>query len=129
MPRNPKRTGHDGETLAARHLEAQGYLIIARNWRSPHTRHEIDISARDGDCIVFVEVKTAQRDSLGDPLEWITPRKRAAIVQAARAYVATAPETSGGFRFDAVAIGPRSANGEMPINHIKSAFTADEAGS
>jgi hypothetical protein len=67
-----------GEDLAARHLEELGYTIIARNWRSPHTRHEIDLIARDGKTIVFVEVKTARTEQFGDPLSWITPHKQEA---------------------------------------------------
>jgi putative endonuclease len=111
-----------GEDLAAKHLEGLGYTIIACNWRSPHTRHEIDLIARDGDTIVFVEVKTARTERFGDPLAWITPHKQEAIITAARAFVAGWHDKETDFRFDVVTVGPPDSTGEWPIRHIPNAF-------
>jgi putative endonuclease len=111
-----------GEDLAARHLEELGYTIIARNWRSPHTRHEIDLIARDGKTIVFVEVKTARTEQFGDPLSWITPHKQEAIITAARAFVAGWHDKETDFRFDVVTVGPPDPNGDWPVNHLSNAF-------
>ncbi len=65
--------GHYGEDLAARHLEACGLTILARNWRCE--LGELDIVARDGDCLVVCEVKTRRSTEYGDPLEAVGPRK------------------------------------------------------
>ncbi|SMX71987.1 MULTISPECIES: YraN family protein [Brevibacterium] len=65
--------GQTGEDLAAGFLQRQGMVIIERNFRCP--RGEIDIIARDGDTIVFVEVKTRRTLALGSPLEAVTRAK------------------------------------------------------
>ena len=116
--------GRKGEDLAARHLESLGYTILHRNWRAKGIRQEIDIIAQDGDTIVFVEVKTARTKSFGDPLNWITPRKCAAIITAAQAFLAGWHKSDSDFRFDAVTVGPPDAKGDLPVNHIPAAFTA-----
>ena len=67
--------GRRGEAIAARHLEAAGLVIVERNWRCTHG--EIDIVARDGGDLVFVEVKTRSSVEYGHPLEAITPIKLA----------------------------------------------------
>ncbi|PYP85195.1 MAG: hypothetical protein DMG65_21140 [Candidatus Angelobacter sp. Gp1-AA117] len=60
--RNPSprhlRTGVRGEEEAYFYLRRQGYVIIARNYRTPHSRSELDIVAWDGDTLCFIEVKT-----------------------------------------------------------------------
>lgn len=65
--------GQTGEDLAADFLQRQGMIVIERNFRCP--RGEIDIIARDGDTIVFVEVKTRRTFALGSPLEAVTRAK------------------------------------------------------
>ena len=119
--------GRRGEEIAAQHLQGLGYRIIERNWRSPHTRHEIDLIALDGQTVVFVEVKTARTPTFGDPLSWITPRKCKAIITAAKAFLAGWTETGNDFRFDAVTVGPPSADGKWNVHHLPSAFTGDDA--
>jgi putative endonuclease len=118
--------GRKGEGLAAQHLESIGYRILERNWRSKHTRNEIDLIALDGETVVFVEVKTARTTTYGDPLSWITPRKRAAIIMAARAFLAGWHKTGTSFRFDAITVGPPGREGRLAIRHVPSAFTADD---
>jgi putative endonuclease len=120
--------GKRGEELAAEYLERLGFQILARNWRSTFTRNEIDIVAKDGDCIVFVEVKSARTRQFGEPLSWITPRKQAAIINAARAYMAQLEDPSTDFRFDAIAIAPSRTTGQPAIDHVCSAFTSDVTG-
>lgn len=117
--------GKRGEELAAEYLETKGFQIIARNWRSSLTRHEIDLIARDGNCIVFVEVKTARTTDFGDPITWITPRKQAAIIKAAQAYLAGWQSPDVDFRFDAIAISPASTAKTPTIEHVRGAFTCD----
>ncbi len=118
--------GKRGEELAAEYLETKGFQIIARNWRSSLTRHEIDLVAREGNCIVFVEVKTARTTDFGDPLAWITPRKQAAIIKAAQAYLSGWQSPDVDFRFDAIAISPASTSQKPTIEHVRGAFTCDD---
>ncbi|WP_101571250.1 MULTISPECIES: YraN family protein [unclassified Brevibacterium] len=68
-----RAVGQTGEDLAAEFLQRQGMVVIERNFRCP--RGEIDIIARDGDTIVFVEVKTRRTFALGSPLEAVTRAK------------------------------------------------------
>lgn len=65
--------GRRGEDLAAAWAEAQGWVILARNWRGE--RGELDLVARDGDTVVVVEVKTRRSMSMGGPVAAVTPRK------------------------------------------------------
>lgn len=111
-----------GEQRAADHLAGLGYKIIARNWRSPETRNELDLVVEDGDCLVFVEVKTARTLQFGDPITWITPRKQAAVIRAAESYLAVCNPPHGSFRFDAITIAAPSAGQESPLAHTISAF-------
>ncbi len=125
-PDHHQHTGRDGEEQAARYLESNGCLILSRNWRSPYTRNEIDLIVRDGETIVFVEVKSARTVSFGDPLEWITPQKQSAIIRAAGAYIENAPDMPGGYRFDVVTVAPQDSSGHRAITHVRGAFTADD---
>ena len=77
---------------------------------------------------MFVEVKSARTGEFGEPLSWITPRKQAAIIRAALAYVAQSDRSVTDFRFDAIAIAPSKTTGQPAINHVRSAFTCDVAG-
>lgn len=65
--------GRQGEELAAALLLSRGLTILARNWRCP--RGELDIVAREGDCLVICEVKTRRGLSHGHPIEAVGPRK------------------------------------------------------
>ena len=65
--------GRYGEDMAARHLEADGFVVIERHWRCD--LGELDIVARDGDVLVVCEVKTRRSASHGTPFEAVTQRK------------------------------------------------------
>lgn len=65
--------GRFGEDVAARHLEARGMTVLARNWRCD--LGELDIIATDGPCLVICEVKTRRDDRYGAPVEAVSPRK------------------------------------------------------
>ena len=79
------QSGSDAEALAARFLEARGLKVLARNFRA--RRGEIDLVARDGDTLVFVEVRLRRSSAFGGAVESITPQKRARLVAAAQAYL------------------------------------------
>jgi len=74
-----KRLGDFGERLAAHHLEAKGYRIVARNWRC--ARGEIDLVAQAGAELVFVEVKTRRGQAFGAPEQGVTPRKAQRLLE------------------------------------------------
>ena len=99
--RNTVNEGRDGETRAAEFLRTQGFQILAQNYR--WRGGEIDLVARDGDCLVFVEVKTRRSHRYGAPEESITAEKQAQIVRTARHYLARHP-TDLDTRFDVVAL-------------------------
>ena len=88
-PPERARAGAQAEALAARFLERQGLAIVARNVRS--RLGEIDIVARDGGTLVFVEVRLRRRRDFGGAAESITAAKRARIRAAAELYLARLP--------------------------------------
>jgi putative endonuclease len=94
--------GKHGEDLAVRELERRGYEILARRFR---TRcGEIDIIARDGDVLVFVEVKARAGAECGTAAEAVTPHKQRQVVRMATAYLAAHETGDRPCRFDVVAI-------------------------
>ena len=77
--------GNRGESLAEKYLLENGYQILERNWR--FSRAEIDIIAKDGEILVFVEVKTRSSELFGKPEESVSPRKEALLKDAAAVYM------------------------------------------
>jgi len=103
MPEAYRQTcGKLGEDLACVELERRGYAILARRYRT--RAGEIDIVARDGETLVFVEVKARAGRAFGDPAEAITPLKRRRLGRMALDYLARLPRAPGPCRFDVVAI-------------------------
>ncbi len=112
-------TGAMGEDIAARYLEALGFEILERNFRS--RAGEIDIVARDGETIVFVEVKARRPGPFGVASEQVTARKRRRLVNTALAYMAARHMTGAGCRFDVVAVDiPR--HGPPVVQLVEGAF-------
>ena len=95
----PGSVGSRAEMLAADYLMRQGLAIVARNFRTRFG--EIDLIARDGSTLVFVEVRMRSSRGFGGGLESITAAKRARIVKAANGYLATLAREPA-CRFDAV---------------------------
>ena len=113
-----KEQGTKGEDLALRHLKRQGLEIVEMNYRFGHG--EIDIVAKDGDTLVFCEVKMRETDKFGDPEYAITPRKQQQIRKIARGYLYEHEIKEQECRFDVIAI--RMYRGTPEINYIKNAF-------
>lgn len=113
------RLGITGEELAARHLVRNGWRVVARNWRFGHK--EIDLIARRGRTVAFVEVKTRARLRWGHPLLAIDVRKRAEIERVARVWIARHGRRSDEFRFDAIAI-YRDDGGRVRLEHVEDAW-------
>jgi putative endonuclease len=78
--------GGDAEERAASYLASRGLQIVARNYRT--RLGEIDLVARDGDVLVFVEVRMRSDGGFGGALESVTPRKQRRIAAAAGLYLA-----------------------------------------
>lgn len=104
-----ENTGDAGERLAADWLRRErGFAVVARNWRNPRDRREeIDLVCRDGDVLVFVEVKARAADALVPGYYAVNARKKRVVERAARAYLRQLREKPRTFRFDVVEIGLR----------------------
>ena len=111
--------GDRGENVAARALRNKGYKIIVRNFRCE--MGEIDIIARDGTTLVFVEVKTRTDDSQVSPEEQVNDHKQNQITKAAKFYLTRYGVPQPPSRFDVVAI-VWPAGRDPQINHIENAF-------
>ena len=96
------RLGRIGEGLARRHLESQGYTIVAANVRN--TSGEIDLVAEHKGAIVFVEVRTRRGTGAGSPEESITPRKRSRMTATALEYLQADESEGREWRIDVVAV-------------------------
>src|SRR5256885_14485668 len=97
------RLGKHGENLACRFLRKNGYRILYRNFRG-RTGGQIDIVCRDGDTLVFVEVKTRGSEAFGRPLEAIQPDQRHRIARGALAWLRLLDDPEILFRFDVVEV-------------------------
>jgi putative endonuclease len=113
-----KLLGSKGESLAAQFLRKQGYSIIAHNYK---TRiGEIDIIAKDGETIVFVEVKTRSDDMFCEPYESVNTAKRQKIKNVASLYLQKQKKEYPA-RFDVISI-TYQEDGQKSIRHIRDAF-------
>ena len=113
--------GRLGEDLAGRFLVARGYRILERRFRT--RAGEIDIIARDGDTLVFVEVKTRHSLGCGTPAESVDRRKRARISRTALAYLARLGRADIPCRFDVVEVFLDPAGGAS-ARLVRDAFQA-----
>ena len=102
MSRARVALGRIGEDLAVRELERRGYAILARRYR--RRGGELDIVARDGQTLVFVEVKTRGGRRFGEPVEAVTVTKRRRMAAIAVDYMMRARLTGCPCRFDIVSI-------------------------
>jgi len=108
--------GQFGEKLAARHLEALGCQIVARNWRKGRYG-ELDLVALDGDCLVFVEVKTRSTDAFGPPAEAVGRAKLARLRRLAGLYLQEDHPPAKTVRLDVIAI--TTGHGGRRLEHFK----------
>ncbi len=116
-----QRKGERGEAEATRFLENKGHCVLERNYRSG--RGEIDIITRDGDTLVFVEVKSGSSTAFGDPEDRVTDRKRRQIGKVAAAYLSEREPGEIDCRFDVVSV--VRSGGRTEIRHFENAFWLD----
>lgn len=120
MPdRFQKTLGESGESMAAVFLKKRGCRILERNFRLKIG--EIDIIAREGNTICFIEVKTRRTVAYGAPAESVGRSKRRKLSRMALAYLQSRKLGDTGARFDVVAI-TLSPGGQPCIEWLKDAF-------
>jgi putative endonuclease len=110
------RFGRLGEAICSWRLRLSGYRVIARNVRTPFG--ELDLVARRGGTIAFIEVKARAGD---DAIEALMPRQQRRIVRAAEMFLADKPSAAVDVRFDVMIIGRR-----LLPKHLPAAFRADD---
>lgn len=113
------KLGPRGENIAVSYLQKQGYTVLVRNYRQ--RIGEIDIVAEDGDCLVFVEVKTRKNDQYGNPLEAVDIRKQRKLSRIALDYISRHKKENQNARFDVVAVQLQQESAPE-VQHIKNAF-------
>lgn len=111
-----KTLGARGEELAACFLQKSGFIILERNWRCAHG--EIDIIARDGEELVFIEVKTRRSSRFGTPAEAVHARKQKKLRSLARHYLYEKRITAPSYRFDVAAVDGKTNQ----VTLVKDAF-------
>ena len=104
--------GERGEAIAEAHLRKLGYKLVARNWSC--REGELDLIMRDGDVLVFVEVKTRRG---GRPEDAVNVGKRRKLIAAAKRFLHEHPATA--HRFDVVAVVVADAT---TVRHHRNAF-------
>ncbi len=111
--------GLAGEELAKRYLQATGWTVLQHRFRMG--RLEVDLVARKGTLVAFVEVKTRWSGAFGSPLLAVTWAKRREIVRVARAWIERHGKPDDAYRFDVIGI-TISPAGRPVLDHIEDAF-------
>ena len=112
-----RKVGNFGERIAAQYLLEKGYTIVKRNFR--YGRGEIDLIVRDGETLVFVEVKSRKHGGYGPPEARVSRRKQRQLGKLAQAYLLRLDEPVD-CRFDVLAV--ELAGDEPEVRHIEDAF-------
>jgi putative endonuclease len=124
--RNHVELGAEGESRAAQYLRRRGYRIVARNVRAD--RVEIDVIARRGPLLVFVEVKTRTSRHFGSGEEAVDARKQARLLRGASAWLRENRRGARRVRFDVIVVEhERGARDPWRVRHLEGAFDAGDA--
>ncbi|MDH3455969.1 MAG: YraN family protein [Gemmatimonadota bacterium] len=111
--------GLQGEELAMQYLKATGWKILEHRFRMG--RLEVDLVARKGHLVAFLEVKTRWGSRFGSPLEAIRWGKRREIVRVANAWVDRHGSPDDAYRFDVIGV-TLSPRGRYRLEHVEDAF-------
>ncbi|MBR5156257.1 MAG: YraN family protein [Clostridia bacterium] len=115
---NTKTIGDLGEQAACKYLKKNKYKILDCNYKK--TYGEIDIIAKFGETVSFIEVKTRKNDKFGLPCEYVTAAKKQRLIRTAYTYIAE-KQLDDNYSFDILEV--YHENGKVnKINHIKNAF-------
>lgn len=121
--RTRRRLGDFGEAVAAAYLTRQGYVVLEQQWRC--AVGEIDVIARAGDDLVFVEVRTRRGAAYGQPEESVNRAKQTRLMTLAYAYLeAQGLEDATPWRIDVIALEIDGAGRVRRLNHIINAVEA-----
>ncbi len=121
-----KKIGDKGEAYTVSYLKKKGYKILAQNYRKNYG--EIDIIAKNGDMLCFVEVKTRHSNTITQPYEAVDRRKQTKIIKTAEAYlIENKLELNCRFDVSEVFVDKESLKLEK-INYIAAAFDAQNSG-
>jgi putative endonuclease len=112
------RVGLDGETRAMAFLRANGWSILAHRFRMG--RLEIDLVARRGSVVAFIEVKTRRGGRFGSPFEAVGWKKRRDIARVAQAWIDRHGAGACTYRFDVIAV--TSTSRGRTVQHVEDAF-------
>jgi len=115
--------GRAGEERAVKHLTSLGYEVIERNYRCHHG--EIDIVARDGSTLVFIEVKTRRSREFGSGSEAVGNPKRKKIIQCAQEYIVLRNCEDVDARYDVVEVYFQDGQ-PVTVEVVKGAFWEEE---
>ena len=121
-PKSRKELARIGEDAAARYLQSRGYSIVERNYRTD--LGEIDIIARQGRDLVFVEVKSRTPSDSFSPAESVTRAKRDKVVKLARLYIAQHRSQEERCRFDVAEVALADSGRVISVRLIAGAFLA-----
>ena len=116
--------GRAAEEAAARYLQRRGWRVLGRNVRVG--RGELDLIARRGPVLAFVEVKARRSGAAGAPEDAVTPRKQRQVARLAGLWLAGRPWALDGVtdvRFDIIAVDAASV--PVSVRHLSAAFTTD----
>jgi len=119
-----RELGMWGEEIAAEYLAAQGYDILERNVRTPEG--ELDIVAKLGEFIIFVEVKARGSRTFGSPEEALTVAKQRRLRRAAWAFLQEQDLVDSHWRIDVVAIDGSIAQGVRRLEHYEFAIGSED---
>ncbi len=116
-----RRLGRLGERLAAQHLEAKGYRIRERNFRTRDG--EIDIIAEIGDVLAFIEVRCRRGTAMGSAMESVTRAKQRRLLGLAEAYGQAREALPAGRRIDVIAVNLATDGRLLSLQHIEGAVS------
>ena len=121
-PEKPRHliNGETGELAARKHLKRQGLKFLTANYRSD--RGEIDLVCRDGDCLVFVEVKTRSSEEWVRPAAAVNARKRRLLSLTALDYLRLLKDPPVKIRFDIVEVLLRDGD-VFEVRHLPNTFS------
>lgn len=119
MTRVRQAVGAYGEWIAERHLVANGLVVLARNWRC--REGEIDLILRDGEDVVFCEVKTRRSTAYGPPAEAVGAAKILRLRRLAARWLEKSRVRPREVRFDVVCVHPQP-RGAARVEHLRAAF-------
>lgn len=119
MTKTRQALGLLGERIAARWLSRQGWEIVEHRFRSGH--RDVDLIARQGGVVAFVEVKARRGDAFGSPVEAVHARKRRELSRSAQVWVDRHGAANAQYRFDVIGV---LLDGErVRVRHVPDAFS------